>query len=121
MKKIFIFLVLMSTAFITFSSVIKGPVLREGEQIVKKKGANHLLNGVFDGGRLFLTNQRLIFKTTALNFNKYEISFELDEIDSAVKSKLFNGMIVILKSGEERPFVIWGRKKWINLINESKK
>ena len=95
----------------------KGLELRDNESIIKKKSANHLVGNQFVGGKLYLTNQRIVFKSHRLNVNNHQISFELTEIQGAVKSKLFNGMIIILKNGEEKPFVVWGRKKLINEIN----
>ena len=95
----------------------KGLELRDNESIIKKKSANHLVGNQFVGGKLYLTNQRIVFKSHRLNVNNHQIYFELTEIQGAVKSKLFNGMIIILKNGEEKPFVVWGRKKLINEIN----
>ena len=99
----------------TSSVVKKGLELRDNESIVKKKSANYLVGNVFVGGKLYLTNERVIFKSRRLTIN-----FELTEIKSVVKSKLFNGMIIILKNGEEKPFVVWGREKWINEITNLK-
>ena len=90
--------------------------LRKNESIIKKKAANHLVGNEFVGGKLYLTNQRVVFKSHKLNFNNHQISFELNDIQNVVKSQLFNGMIIILKNGKEAPFVIWKRKKWINEI-----
>ena len=92
--------------------------LRNNESVIEKKPANHLVGNEFVGGKLYLTNQRLVFKSHGLNFNNNQVSFELTEIQNAVKSKLFNGMIIILKNGEEKPFVVFGRKKLINKIND---
>ena len=104
----------------TSSVVKKGLELRDNESIVKKKSANYLVGNVFVGGKLYLTNERVIFKSRRLKINNNQISFELTEIKSVVKSKLFNGMIIILKNGEEKPFVVWGREKWINEITNLK-
>jgi hypothetical protein len=101
----------------TFFLKKKGLELRDNESIVKKKSANHLVGNEFVGGKLYLTNQRVVFKSHRLNINNHQISFELTKIQGAVKSKLLNGMIIILKDGEKKPFVVWGRKKWINEIN----
>ena len=101
-----------------FGNIIFNKItLMDGEEVVMKKAANHLVSNQFVGGKLYLTNMRVVFVSHGLNLINHEISFFYQDIYSCVKSKLGNGMIIITENGEEFPFVVWGRKVWIAEIN----
>ena len=54
--------------------------LNDDEILIKKGSANHLVQFEGVGGRLFLTNQRLFFKSHSFNIQTHEESILLDDI-----------------------------------------
>jgi len=97
--------------------------LSEGEKIVKEGAANHFKGVESVGGKLFLTNFRLYFKSHAFNVQVHELSIPLDEIKSVeLKNTLGivpNGMAVTLKDGHEERYVVYGRGDWKRKILSS--
>ena len=96
--------------------------LKDNEIIIRESRANHLkpLEGV--GGKLFLTNQRLFFKSHFFNIQTHEESIPLDDIVSieAKHSDFISGkMTIILKKGSEEKFYVPKRKKWIKDIEKA--
>ena len=98
--------------------------LRNNESIIKQGSANHWQGWEAAGGRLFLTDQRLVFKSHRFNVQRHEISIELGEVAFVKARNNFllvpNGMSIFLRNGHEERFVIWGRKDWINKIRRAK-
>jgi len=98
--------------------------LRNDETLIKQGSANHWQGWEAVGGNLFLTDQRLIFKSHRLNVQRHETSIELEEV-AFVKSRnnfllVPNGMSILLRNGQEERFVIWSRKDWITKIRQAK-
>lgn len=119
MKKIILSIVLVLTTVLAFSAVKKGIELREGEVVIKKVAANHMVGITAVSGKLYLTNQRIYFKSGKLNFIKSEWSVELDKIEEISKRKIPQQIKVRIK-GEEKSEILafYGRKKWIPLIEK---
>lgn len=96
--------------------------LQENESIIKEGAANHFKDIESVGGRLFLTNQRLYFNSHSLNVQIHELSIPYSEIRSVGKrNTLFivpNGMYIELQNGKNEKFVLWGRAKWIQEIEQ---
>lgn len=93
----------------------------EPEVKVMEKAAN-LFRGIEGvGGKLILTNKRIIFKPHALNFQTQQEEILYKDISSVGERStgglIPNGMFVVTKSGYEYKFVVWGRKELINYIN----
>ena len=91
------------------------------KEIVKHEGPANLFRGIEGvGGKLLLTDKRLIFKSHKMNFQSGEIQLVLDEIEevNATKTaKLFqNGMRVLSKAGESFNFVVYERDTWLDKI-----
>lgn len=97
--------------------------LQKNESIIKEGGANHFLGIESVGGRLFLTNQRLYFSSHSLNVQTHELSIPYSDIRSVGKrNTLFifpNGLCIELQNGKNEKFVLWGREKWIQEIEQS--
>ena len=98
--------------------------LRNNEGVIKQGSANHWQGWEAVGGRLFLTGQRLIFRSHTFNVQRHETSIELEEV-AFVKSRnnfllVPNGMSIFLRNGQEERFVIWGRRDWITKIRQAK-
>ncbi len=95
--------------------------LNQGETIIKSGVAN-LQRGIETvGGKLHLTNQRLIFVAHKLNIQGGNTSIARSEIQTCKKcwTKFLgfiplmpNSLAVYTKSNEEYRFVLFGRGAW---------
>jgi len=94
--------------------------LAEGEVIIKEGPANHFKNWESVGGKLYLTNTRLFFKSHAFNIQTHAASYPLIDIVSARPVNTLgiipNGMAIKLRDGSEERFVVYGRQDWISKI-----
>ncbi len=96
--------------------------LDDNEIIIRKSGANHLKPFEGVGGRLFLTNQRLFFKSHFFNIQTHEESIPLEDIVSieAKHSDFISGkMTVFLRNGSAEKFYVPKRKKWVKDIEKT--
>lgn len=97
--------------------------LKEGEELVKKGFATHYKDGLAEGGRIYLTNNRLIFAGISKTIKKRPLVLSLRSIDAVdfFKSQggiIKSGIMVITKSGDIAEFVVYGRKKWAKEIED---
>lgn len=96
--------------------------LQEGEEIIKEGVANHFQGIESVGGRLFLTNQRVFFKSHSLNIQTHEQSIPYSEIKSTGKRNTLlivpNGMYIELLNGNIEKYVLFERSKWIKEIEQ---
>jgi hypothetical protein len=96
----------------------------EEEQILADKPANMFRGMEAVGGRIKITNKKVVFKSHALNIQKITEEIPLNNIESVTKRNTLgiipNGMSVKLKSGIEYKFVVSGREKLISLIEKYK-
>lgn len=100
--------------------------LRGREQLIRKRAAN-LQKGIETaGGRLYLTNQRLVFATHAINFQRGTTEIELSDIRSSEKcwTKFLgsipiwpNSLAVFTEAGREYRFVTFERDAWATAID----
>lgn len=90
-----------------------------GEELIMQGGANHFLRGEGVGGYLYLTNERLIFKSHKFNFQRHELTILIREVDSA-RSYLILGLIPIglevVTSDRKERFVVAKRHNWLQGI-----
>ncbi|MBN1936185.1 MAG: hypothetical protein JW934_16070 [Anaerolineae bacterium] len=95
-----------------------------GEQTLKEGPANHWRGAESVGGRLWLTNMRLHFKSHGLNVQTHEVSFPIWEIVSVEKQSTLgvvpNGMTVVLQDGRQERFVVDDRDDWIAKIQQAR-
>jgi hypothetical protein len=72
------------------------------------------------GGRLYLTNKRVIFKSHKLNIQNHLLSIELGEIegvDSHTTLDLIdNGLLITTSQGATEKFVVEQIEDWVNLL-----
>jgi len=104
--------------------------LRQGEQVVKE-GAANLQKGIETvGGKLCLTNQRLVFEAHKFNMQGGVTELNLSDIQSSHTCwtrflgfiPLFpNSLAVYTKHGEEYRFVLFGRSAWAVAIEAQRK
>ena len=81
------------------------------------------------GGKLYLTNQRLVFEAHEINIQGGNTEIELSDIQSSKKcwTKFLgfiplmpNSLAVYTKAGEEYRFVLFGRGTWEAAIHATK-
>ena len=94
------------------------------EEILGKFGAN-LFRGIEAvGGRIIITNRRLLFESHRVNLQRKPVAIPLDEIAGVEMCRTFrivpNGMKVRCQSGQLYQFVLWDRKKVIDLIRQQR-
>ncbi len=99
--------------------------LRQGEQVVKEGAANLQKNIETVGGKLYLTNQRLVFEAHKINFQGGTTEIELSNIQSlrpcwtrflGILPLFPNSLAVFTKQGKEYRFVLFGRHAWAAAI-----
>ena len=89
----------------------------KSESIIIDGGANHFYNKESVGGWLIVANKYLYFKSHNVNIQNHALKIPTNEIANAKKGNLINSMIITLISGNTETFVVNGRKRWINEIN----
>lgn len=104
--------------------------LNPQEQLVRQGAANLQKNIETVGGKLLLTNQRLVFKAHAINFQGGTTDVPLSDIQSVQPCwtkflglvPLFpNSLAVTTKKGVEYRFVLFGRQAWADAIDQQRR
>ncbi|EQD43261.1 hypothetical protein B1B_13901, partial [mine drainage metagenome] len=99
--------------------------LRQSEQVIKDGAANLQKNIDAVGGKLYLTNQRLVFEAHMFNIQGGTTEIELSNIQISEKCwtrflglipLLPNSLAVYTKQGKEYRFVLSGRGAWMDAI-----
>lgn len=97
--------------------------LLENEQLVKERSANYfnrgngLLLGQSAGGKLYLTNQRLLFEGHGFNVGRELVVVYLKDIISC-STGFPNTLTLLSDRNEEFKFAVNGKKDWQNKINK---
>jgi hypothetical protein len=90
------------------------------EITVKVTGANHFKGTEGVGGKLLLTDRRLIFKSHKLNIQNHQESFYLHQIKTVSKYKILSfintGLMIQLTTDEVHKFVVDHPEEWVSLI-----
>lgn len=91
--------------------------LQPNEGIIRKGHANHYTLRMVMTGKLYLTNQRLVFVTHPLNFRQYVLSLPLNDIEAVELKNNFrffsHGLwIRVRNTTEPHHFAVWHRKQW---------
>ena len=97
-------------------------------EIVIKEGPANLSRGIEGvGGKLFLTNQRLIFEAHSVNIQAGMTLINLSDIKSSKKSwtkflsiiPIFpNGLDVELNTGDILHFTVYGSGEWKDAVGK---
>jgi hypothetical protein len=94
----------------------------EAEELIAMFAANLWRGYEALGGRMLLTNQRVLFEAHKLNFQTTPVAIPLSAIETVVPSLTFgilqNGITIRCYSGKEYKFVVWDRKRIISIIEE---
>jgi len=89
------------------------------EEVVMEAGANHFKGKESVGGKLVLTNKRLIFKSHKYNIQNHQESYDLASISNVAATKtlgfLTNGLLLQVVYQPHR-FVVDNPTDWINSI-----
>jgi hypothetical protein len=95
------------------------------ETILFETPANHFKGMEGVGGKLHLTNLRLVFKSHKLNFQNHELSIKLTDIESVDQYKTLglvnNGLSVITIDHNKEKFVVEEVGKWLEYLSKDKK
>jgi len=97
-----------------------GSPVAKNEEILADVAAN-LFRGIEGvGGRLKITNRRILFEPHFFNLQKIPAEISLDDISVVSKRNTMflipNGMLIQTKAGVEYKFVLWGRENIISII-----
>jgi hypothetical protein len=98
------------------------PELELNEEI-EIEGPANLFRGIEGvGGKIFLTNKKLIFKSHKINIQKGQTDIEYSTIKEIAKRKtaklIDNGIRIITDNGKEFNFVVNERDLWFEKISE---
>ncbi|MGB6066297.1 MAG: PH domain-containing protein [Desulfomonilaceae bacterium] len=95
-----------------------------GEDLVKEGGANYFRNIEAVGGWIYLTDQRLLFKSHSINVQRHELSIPLEKISEAKPCMTYgiipNGVKIRTSDGNTEKFVVEDRKDWVKNILDAK-
>ena len=93
-----------------------------GETILFETGANHFKGAEAVGGKLYLTNKRLVFKSHKFNLQNHELSISLSDINKVSRYKTLglvnNGLSVITTDNKNEKFVVLQIDEWINNLEK---
>jgi len=128
---IIIFSVLAGLAFAFFMKYLASKLgksitidLDSNEKAVKEGGANQLIKFEGVGGKMVLTDRRLIFKSHKVNVQNHQEVFDLSQIKSLKESKTFNllknRLTVETSNGASHTFIVDSPGEWIQAIQEKK-
>jgi hypothetical protein len=94
-----------------------------GENILFDTGANHFKGAEGVGGKLYLTNQRLVFKSHNFNIQNHELSINLSDIEQVERYKvagLINkGLSVTTLDNKTEKFVVQQIDEWMNQLPQN--
>ncbi len=94
---------------------------RENEIILFETPANHFKGAEGVGGKLYLTDQRLVFKSHKFNIQNHELSIPLSGIDNTSRYKtlgLVNNGLAITTCGKVEKFVVQQVDEWMHKLAE---
>jgi hypothetical protein len=90
------------------------------EAVLKQGGASHYKGMEAVGGKLFLTDSRLVFKSHRFNIQVHQEAYPLTDVVAVEPrrglSVVGDGLGVVLSDGREERFVVFGRHDWITRI-----
>lgn len=92
------------------------------ETILFDTGANHFKGAEAVGGKLYLTDKRLVFKSHKFNIQNHELSINLSDIDKVDRYKTLglvnNGLSVTTIDNKNEKFVVQQIDEWLNQLTE---
>lgn len=93
------------------------------DENIEIEGPANLFRGMEGvGGKLFLTNKKVVFKSHKINIQKGQTDLLYENITEIIKRKtarlIDNGIRIKTNDGNEFDFVVNEREKWIEKLNE---
>jgi hypothetical protein len=92
------------------------------ETILFDTGANHFKGAEGVGGKLYLTNKRLVFKSHKFNIQNHELSISLSSIEKVDRYKTLglvnNGLSIQTIDNKIEKFVVQKIDEWLNQLTE---
>jgi hypothetical protein len=92
------------------------------ETIVFSTGANHFQGVEGVGGKLYLTNKRLIFKSHNFNIQNHEFSINLSDVDEVRRYSTYgiinNGLSVTTSGNVIEKFAVQEPEEWMFQLKE---
>jgi len=120
-----VFPYIMKTFGDIFTSKVGKNILPEltQDEIIEIEGPANLFRGLEAvGGKLFLTNKKIIFKSHKINVQKGQAEIPYEQVNELVKRKtrkLFdNGIRIKTNDRAAFDFVVNEREKWIEKLND---
>jgi len=100
--------------------------LNSTEHIVKERVPANLFRGIEAvGGRIIITNERIIFNPHSFNIQTEPLVIYISSIEKIEKRSTLklipNGIKIITNTGQEYKFVVYKRSKLIELLNGLRK
>jgi hypothetical protein len=93
------------------------------ETVLHYGPANHFRGIESVGGKLFLTNRRLRFRSHRFNVQNHDESYAIEAITSAEPARTLgivpNGVLVHLRDGRRERFVVGGRAEWVTRLRRA--
>ncbi len=93
------------------------------ETVAFETGANHFKGMEGVGGKLYLTNKRLVFKSHKFNIQKHTLSINLDEIINVERIKtagIINNGLRVTHQDKQEKFVVEKAGGWVSLLQSKK-
>jgi hypothetical protein len=91
------------------------------EEVVRFALANHYRGIEAVGGKLYLTDRRLRFRSHKLNLQRCDESYPLDAILAVEPARTFgiipNAIVVRLRDGRRERFVVNAQREWLEAIS----
>ncbi|MDO6744587.1 GRAM domain-containing protein [Tenacibaculum soleae] len=112
----------LASTFYTKATTNLNFQLEKGEQI-EIHGPGNLFKG-FEaiGGKIILTNKRIVFKSHNINIQKINVAIDYLDIKQIIKTKTIkfidNGIKITTKDHKEYNFVVNERDLWFSKIKE---
>jgi hypothetical protein len=92
------------------------------ENILFETGANHFKGAEGVAGKLYLTNQRLVFKSHKFNIQNHELSINLSDIGQVERYKIVGlinkGLSVTTFDNKTEKFVVQQIEEWMNQLSQ---
>lgn len=95
----------------------------EGESILFQTGANHFKGMEGVGGKLFLTNKRLIFKSHKFNIQNHQLQINLTDITNVSRRKtmgIINNGLMVTHHDKQEKFVVENAEEWMKQLEGSR-
>jgi hypothetical protein len=106
----------ISMYFFMNSAAVKRQTEIKEDGILRSGAANHFINKEAAGGKLYLLNDKLHFKSHSFNIQNHELDIAIKDIAEVgfynTLGLLPNGLVISTQDGRHEKFVVNDRKGW---------